>query len=186
MPLRYDVTIGSRCSPGHGTWHDPLPAYRPNVGRWNTSATPINWKSRGQQMKASNSDRRCAAATALVPVPASAQAIFNPKDWNGKEGPEPSRGSRNAQAPPCLAPRGDGQQTFRDAGAARGAATHREIRSSSTSRHRRGRATYRIQPTARFRISRGRRLSASRTARLGRERGRKIPETPVTTRRPSA
>ena len=47
----------------------------------------------------------------LVPVLASAQAIFNPKDWNGKEGP----GARSwiaerAKLPPYMAPRtSDGQ-----------------------------------------------------------------------------
>ncbi len=42
----------------------------------------------------------------LVPVLASAQAIFNPKDWNGKKGP----GARSwiaerAKLPPYTAPR---------------------------------------------------------------------------------
>jgi hypothetical protein len=49
--------------------------------------------------------------TALVPVLASAQAIFNPKDWNGKEGPgAKSWIAERAKLPPYTAsPTADGQ-----------------------------------------------------------------------------
>jgi hypothetical protein len=49
--------------------------------------------------------------TALVPVTASAQAIFNPKDWNGKEGPgAKSWIAERGKLPPYTAPRtADGQ-----------------------------------------------------------------------------
>ena len=49
--------------------------------------------------------------TALVPATASAQAIFNPKDWNGKEGPgAKSWIAERAKLPPYTAPRtADGQ-----------------------------------------------------------------------------
>jgi hypothetical protein len=48
---------------------------------------------------------------AVVPVKASAQAIFNPKDWNGKEGPgAKSWIAERAKLPPYTAPRtADGQ-----------------------------------------------------------------------------
>jgi hypothetical protein len=49
--------------------------------------------------------------TALVPMLASAQAIFNPKDWNGKEGPgAKSWIAERAKLPPYTVPRTpDGQ-----------------------------------------------------------------------------
>jgi hypothetical protein len=52
-----------------------------------------------------------ALLTTLVPVLASAQAIFNPKDWNGKEGPgAKSWIAERAKLPPYTAPRtADGQ-----------------------------------------------------------------------------